>query len=187
MRVRSTRTTTHTRHCAMSEGAGAEATSLQTSSSGAAASAATAAPSADPLATGEAVDELMAANEDHQHLQKRKYPEPGFALQRSGPAGGRGSYSIGDKVKAAGFTRVLCEDGKPVGNHGAAKVLGVNKRRIIEWVQEEEKLKGKMKANPKVSNAKTLHAGGVASTVDVGQDLEDYINEQRKQHLGCGT
>ena len=90
-------------------------------------------------------------------------------------------------MKAAGFTRVLCEDGKPVGNHGAAKVLGVNKRRIIEWVQEEEKLKGKMKANPKVPNAKTLHAGGVASTVDVDQDLEDYGNEQRKQHLGCGN
>ena len=58
------------------------------------------------------------------------------------------SYSIGDKVKAAGFTRVLCEDGKPVGNHGAAKVLGVNKRRIIEWGREEEKLKGKMNAKP---------------------------------------
>ena len=72
-----------------------------------------------------------------------------------------------------------------MGNHGAANVLGLNKRRIIEWVHEEETLEGKMKANPKVSNAKTLHAGGVASTVDVDQDLEDYINEQRKQHLGC--
>ena len=71
----------------MSEGAGAEATSSETSGSVAAAAAATAAPAADPLAAGEAFDELLAANDDHESSKKRKYPEPGFAVERSGPAG----------------------------------------------------------------------------------------------------
>ena len=78
----------------MSEGAGAEATSSETSGSVAAAAAtaaATAAPAAasaaDPLAVGEAIDELLAANDDHESSKKRKYPEPGFAVERSGPAG----------------------------------------------------------------------------------------------------
>ena len=72
----------------MSEGAGAEATSSETSGSvAAAAAAAPAAPAADPLAAGEAFDELLAANDDHESSKKRKYPEPGFAVERSGPAG----------------------------------------------------------------------------------------------------
>ena len=75
----------------MSEGAGAEATSSETSGSVAAAAAATAAPAADPLAAGEAFDELLAANDDHESCKKRKHPEPGFGVERSGPAGGRGS------------------------------------------------------------------------------------------------
>ena len=94
----------------MSEGAGAEATSSETCGSVAAATAAaTAAPAAtsaaDPLAAGEAIDELLAANEDHESSKKRKYPEPGFAVERSRPAGGRGSYTITFKLKAAAFTR----------------------------------------------------------------------------------
>ena len=93
----------------MSEGAGAEATSSETSGSVAAAAtaAATATPAAasaaDPLAA-EAMDELLAAN-DHESSKKRKYPEPGFAVERSGPAGGRGSYTTAFKLKAAAFTR----------------------------------------------------------------------------------
>ena len=77
----------------MSEGASAEATSSETSGSVAAAgtAAATAAPAAtsaaDPLAAGEA---MLAANDDHESSKKRKYPEQGFAVERSGPAGGRG-------------------------------------------------------------------------------------------------
>ena len=81
----------------MSEGAGAEATSSETSGSVAAAAttaataAPAAAPAADPLAAGEAINELLAANDDHESFKKRKYPESGFAVERSGPAGGRGS------------------------------------------------------------------------------------------------
>ena len=40
---------------------------------------------------------------------------------------------------------------------------------------------------PKVSRAKSLNAGKEASTADVDQALEDYINEQRKEHRGCGS
>ena len=120
----------------MSEGAGAEATSSETSGSVAAAAAATAAPAvasaADPLAAGEAIDELLRANGDHESSKKRKYPEPGFAVERSGPAGGRGSYIIAFKLKAAEFTRDRCADGNSVGNDGAARVLSVTKKRIIE-------------------------------------------------------
>ena len=82
--------------------------------------------------TGEAIDELLAADDDHKSSKKRKYPEPGFAVERSGAAEGRGSYPIAFKLKAAAFTRVRCADGNSVGNHGAARVLGVAKKRIIE-------------------------------------------------------
>ena len=186
------RDSTHITRCAMSEGSGAEATSSETSGSvsAAATAAATAAPAAasaaDPLAAGEAINELLAANDDHESSNKRKYPEPGFAVERSGPAGGRGSYTIAFKLKAAAFTRVRCADGNSVGNHGAARVLGVAKKRIIEWVKAEAKLKGLVGTTPKVSRAKSLNAGKEASTADVDQALEDYINEQRKEHRGCG-
>ena len=74
----------------MSEGAGAEATSSETISSVAAAAtdAATAAPAAasaaDPLAAGETIDELLASNDGHESSNKRKYPEPGFAVRSPG-------------------------------------------------------------------------------------------------------
>ena len=91
----------------MSEVAGAEATSSETSGSVAAAAtaAATAVPAADPLAAGEAIDELLAANDDHESSKKPKYPEPGFAVEMSGSAGGSWSYTIAFKLKAAAFTR----------------------------------------------------------------------------------
>ena len=60
---------------------GAEATSSETSGSvaaaaataaAAAAAAPAAASAADPLAVGEAIDELLAANDDHESPKKRK-------------------------------------------------------------------------------------------------------------------
>ena len=181
---------------AMPEGAGAEATSSRTSARGGGGGAAAVASSsadrgalatpADPLAAGEAIDELLAANGGPEHAKKRKYPDPGFAVERFGPTESRGSYTNGFKVKAAAFTKVLCTDGKPVGNHGAAKVLGVDKKRIVTWVKEEEKIKGMIAIKPKLSSAKSLHAGVAASTADIDQALENYINGQRKQHHSCG-
>ncbi|CAB1115320.1 unnamed protein product [Ectocarpus sp. CCAP 1310/34] len=83
--------------------------------------------------------------------------------------GGKGSYPIRFKLNAAAYTREICPcDDQPVGNNGAAKVLqGVT--------------------DPKLSKAKQVHSGGKASTVDAEQALVDYINEQRKQHRGCGN
>ena len=55
-------------------------------------------------------------------------------------------------------------DGNLMGNHGAVRVLGVAKKRIIEWVKAEAKLKGLVGTTPKVSRAKSLNAGKEAST-----------------------
>ena len=66
-----------------------------------------------------------------------------------------------------------------MGNHGAARVLGVAKKRIIELMKAEAKLKGLVGTTPKVSRVKSLNAGKEASTADVDQALEDYINSQR--------
>ena len=54
-------------------------------------------------------------------------------------------------------------------------------------MKAETKLKGLVGTTPKVSRAKSLNAGKDASTADVDQALEDCINEQRKEHRGCGS
>ena len=74
-----------------------------------------------------------------------------------------------------------------MGNAGAANVLGVDRKRIIMWLRDEENLKSKINANPKLSKAKQVYAGVTASTADIEEALDDYINEQRKQHRGCGS
>ena len=164
----------------MSEGASAESTAASQASTGGSSSA-------DPLAAGETIDEMLAANDTPKIHKKRKYPEPDFAIERSGAVGGKGSYPIRFKLKAAAFTRVLCADSRLVGDDGAAKVLGVDRKRIIMWLRDEEKLKSKINANPKLSKAEQVHTGVTASTADMEDALEDYINEQRKQHRGCGS
>ena len=74
-------------------------------------------------------------------------------------------------------------DGQPVGSAGAAKVLEVNRRRIIMWLRDKEKLKSKINANPKLTKVKQVHAGMTASTADIEEALNDYINK----HRGCGS
>ena len=74
-----------------------------------------------------------------------------------------------------------------MGNARAANVLGVDRKRIIMWLRDEEKLKSKINANLKLSKAKQVHAGVTASTADIEEALDDYINEQRKQPRGCGN
>ena len=178
----------------MSEGAGAEAVSSQTSVDGGGGGGAAASPSvdrgstpADPLAAGEAIDELLAVNDAHsEYHAKRKYPDPGFEVERFGRIGGRGSYTLRFKLRAVEFTRAVCEDGDPVGKTGAGRVLGVDRKRTISWVQDEDKIKALVKLQPKRAGAKPLNAGLQASTTDVEQALEDYNNEQRKEHRGCG-
>ena len=53
-------------------------------------------------------------------------------------------------------------------------------------MKAEAKLKVLVGTAPKVSRAKPLNAGKEVSTADVDQALESYINEQRKEHRGCG-
>ena len=122
-----------TRHtlATMSEGASAESTAASQASTGGSSSA-------DPLAAGEAIDEMLAANYPPKLHKKRKYPEPNFAIERFRAVGRKGSYPTRFKLKAVAFTRVLCVDGQPVGNAGAAKVLGVDRKRIIVWLRDEE-------------------------------------------------
>lgn len=45
---------------------------------------------------------------------------------------------------------------------------------------------GMLKLKPKLRSGKSLNAGAKASTANIDQALEDYINEQRKGHGGCG-
>lgn len=71
-------------------------------------------------------------------------------------------------------------------NHGAVIVLGVPKKRVITWVKEEENLK--MKAKPKLSIAKSVHAGANCSfDRRYRSSPEGNFNEKRRQHRGCGT
>ncbi|CAB1114542.1 unnamed protein product [Ectocarpus sp. CCAP 1310/34] len=91
----------------------------------------------DPKASGEAIDEMLAANDPDS--KKRKYPEPGFPTER----------------------------------------------RIVEWVRDEESLRANVSANPKLSKAKQIHAGGKASTADIEEARVEFINDQRKHHVGC--
>ena len=164
----------------MLDGASAESTPASQASTGGSSSA-------DPLAAGEAIDEMLAANDPPKLHKKRRYPETDFAIERSGAVGGKGSYPIRFRLKAAALTRVLCADGQPVGNAGAANVLAVDRKRIIMWLRDEEKLKSKINANSKLSKAKQVHAGVTASTADIEEALGDYSDEQRKQHRGCGS
>ena len=116
----------HTRQtlATMSEGASAESTAASQASTGGFSSA-------DPLAAGEAIDEMLAANDPLKLHKKRKHPKPNFAIERSGAVGAKESYPTRFKLKAVAFTRVLCADGQPVGNAGAAKIFQVDQKRII--------------------------------------------------------
>ena len=98
---------------------------------------------ADPTASGEAIDEMLAANDPPRKKQRQRvYPEPDFPIERLRTSRRERSYPIRFKLNAAALTRVLCEDGQPVGNSGASKVLKVDRARIVEWVRKEEQLRG---------------------------------------------
>ncbi|CAB1120969.1 unnamed protein product [Ectocarpus sp. CCAP 1310/34] len=158
----------------MSEGASAgpadasQASQASQASAGGPSSADQGAAAADPKATGEAIDEMLAANDPVKNSNgKHAYREPNFPIEWSGAVGGKGSYPVRFKLNAAAYTREICPcDGQAVGNNGAAKVLQVARKRIIEWLKQEEQLRENVSANPKFSKAKQVHSGGKASTVD---------------------
>ena len=123
----------------MSEGAGTEAISSQTSCEGGGGGAAPASPSvdrgstpADPLGAGEAIDEMLPVNYARpEYHAKRKYPDPGFEVEMFGRVGGRGSYTLRFKLRTVEFTRAVCEDGNSVGKTGAGRVLAVDRTLTI--------------------------------------------------------
>ena len=51
-------------------------------------------------------------------------------------------YLIMFQQRAEPFTRSLCTDRTSVGNARAANVIGVDRKLIITWVNEEENVKG---------------------------------------------
>ncbi|CAB1121343.1 unnamed protein product [Ectocarpus sp. CCAP 1310/34] len=148
----------------MSEGASAgpadasQASQASQASAGGPSSADQGAAAADSKPTGEAIDEMLAVNDPVKNSNgKHAYLEPNFPIERSG----------------SGRERELPHP--------------VPRKRIIEWLKQEEQLREKVSANPKLSKAKQVHSGGKASIVDAEQALVDYINERHKQHRGCGN
>ena len=80
-------------------------------------------PIADLRAAGEAIDEMEVPSNDEPKNKSRKrvYPVPGFTMKVTGH-GTKASYPIASKLKAVEFSKMLCPDGKAVGNTGTAKV-----------------------------------------------------------------
>lgn len=70
----------------------------------------------------------------------------------------RGTHTVGLKLKVVEFTRARCADGKPVANTGAVKGIGVDRRRIVCWVQGRE-MQGVIERAPNSSCLQiTLHS-----------------------------
>ena len=114
----------------------------------------------DPLAGGEAIDELLAVNDAHPvYHAKRKYRDRGFEVERFGRVEGRGSYTLKFKLRALKFTRAVCEAGNKVGKTGPGRVVEVDRKRIIRWIQDEDKIKAFVKLQSKRAGAKLLNAG----------------------------
>ena len=130
---------------------------------------------------------LVATDPPPAHHAKRRYPEPCFAVERSGAVGGKGSYPIRFKLRIVEFTRVICEDGQEVGDSGAAKVLKIDRRRVVDRVGDEAKMRKAIERKPSSSKAKATHPGVAPSTASAEEQLTDFINEQRKAHRGCGS
>lgn len=130
------------------------------------------------------VDEIEVASTDRpKRSRKRDYPEAGFTMERLGSTK-RGSYPTSAKLKAVEFSRKPCSDGRPVGHIGAAKVLGVDKRRIIEWTKDETKLKAHVKNIKGADKHRSVNAGRTADTAEVEEKLRDWISFMREGHRG---
>ena len=77
-------------------------------------------------AAGESIDEMGLPSNDEptNKSRKRVYPVPEFTTKKVTGHGAKASYSIASKLKTVEFSKMLCPDGKAVGNTCAAKVLG---------------------------------------------------------------
>lgn len=117
----------------------------------------------------------------------RVYPEPTFecmdaSTKKTGQTG-RSSYEISFKLNAIAYARVMCADGKAVGNRGAANRLGVSVKRIREWVKDEQAMKDALSSGVLTTKARSMGGGRKSSTAHLEQDIVDYINLLRKRHL----
>lgn len=148
-------------------GGGTGGGDISSSSNAAADSVPCAAASAEAAAAPEALSEMEAqSREDSQEVlektpqissgksRKRKYPPVDFSIDRVAGST-RSSYHAAKKILAVEYSRRICEDGKPVGNAGTAKMLNVDKKRIIEWVQKEGEIAaGLLQAPPAAEKPK---------------------------------
>ena len=75
--------------------AASQASQASQASAGGSSSADKGPAAADPTASGEAIDEMLAANDPPRKKQRqREYSESDFPIERCGPVGGKGSYPI---------------------------------------------------------------------------------------------
>jgi len=90
----------------------------------------------------------------------RKYPDPPFALRvMAGKPGGRRSFEIRQKLEVVEYTRMICEDGDPVGIHGASKVLDLDRKLIGDWEAKEGEMQRAVKDASSRDRKCSLHSG----------------------------
>ena len=146
-------------------------------------------PVADLRAAGEAINEMEGPMNDEPKNKSRKcvYSVPAFMTKKATGHEMKASYPIVSKLKAVEFSKMFCPDGMTVGNTGAAEVLGVdNKHIIIELSKQKAELDKEAKKSERAGQICKMHPGRKASTAEVEEKLSEYINIQRKQHLGVG-
>lgn len=97
----------------------------------------------------------------------REYPKPLFELRRVVGPKGRSSYENRQKLQVLEFSRLICSDGRPVGNRGAATVFGVDPKLLRNWGSQEAELKSSFEGDGSDhaggGGARSLHPGRAAS------------------------
>lgn len=102
----------------------------------------------------------------------RVYPEPRFDLRRVVGPKGRASYEHRQKLQVLEFSRLVCVDGQPVGNRGAATVFGIEPKLLRNWGSQEAVLRRSLGMDGSypaaaAAGARSLHPGRAASTKEV--------------------
>lgn len=98
----------------------------------------------------------------------RGYPEPLFELRRVIGPKGRATYENRQKLLVLDFSRLICGDGRPVGNRGAATVFGIDPKLLRNWGSQEAELRKSFEGDGLDhggggGGARSLHPGRAAS------------------------
>ena len=96
----------------------------------------------------------------------REDPQPLFDLERVVGPKGRATYENRQKLQVLEFSRLVCVDGQPVGNRGAAKVFGIEPKLLRNWGSQEAELRSSFEGDGSChagGGARSLHPGGAAS------------------------